>query len=285
MIDWASEWATARRSGPRTGPDEWDERAPSFASHAADPGYAEQILSLVEPPRSFSVLDVGSGPGTLAVPFSRRVARVTALDFSPAMLALLRARCRAEGIANVTAVLGSWEDDWDELGIPVHDLAIASRSLAVDDLGGALAKLDARAGRVACLCTSVGDGPRDRRVFEAVGRPFQPGPDYLNVYGHLRGMGICADVAVIGREEWRVYASPQEAAASMAGMLRGITAAEQARLLSFLEDRLTSCPGGLRLPEPRLIRWAVIWWRKAGPGAPGGWRRLHCPHPDAEDGS
>ena len=284
MIDWTSEWAAARGPGPRAGPGEWDERAPSFATHAADPGYADQIFRLVEPQRSWSVLDVGSGPGTLAVPLARRVALVTALDFSPAMLALLRERCQAEGIANVAAVLGNWEDDWDALGIEAHDLAIASRSLAVDDLHGALAKLDARARRAACLCTSVGDGPRDRRVFEAVGRPFQPGPDYLNVYGLLRGMGICADVALIGREEWRVFESPEAAATSMSGMLRGNTAEEQARLLSFLRDTLIPCPGGLRLPEPRTVRWAVIWWRKTAPRAPSGWRRLHQLDPDANDG-
>jgi SAM-dependent methyltransferase len=272
----------ARGPPPRTGG--LGRAPPSFVRHAEDPGYAEQILALVDPPPSFSVLDVGCGPGTLAVPFARRVARVTALDFSPAMLALLGERCRAEGIANVTPVLGSWQDDWDALGIGAHDLALASRSLAVEDLGGALAKLDARARRLACLCTAVGDGPRDRRVFEAVGRPFQPPPDYLVVYGRLHEMGICADVALLDREEWRVFASPEAAAASMAGTVWGLSADEEAGLLAWLRRSLTPCPGGLRLPEPRIVRWAVIWWRKGGPRAPGGWSRPNQPGPE-EDGS
>jgi len=285
MIDWATEWATARGADPRSGPEEWDERAPSFASHADDPGFAGQLLGLIEPGRSWSVLDVGCGPGTLAVPLARRTARVTALDFSPAMLVHLRERCRAEGIANVAPVLASWEDDWNALGIGPHDLALASRSLAVDDLGAALEKLDARSRRVACLCTSVGDGPRDRRVLEAMGRTVRPGPDYLYVYGQLRGMGICADVALLGREDWRVFESPEAAAADLAGMVPRVTADERARLLAFLRRSLTPCPGGLRFPEPRTVRWAVIWWRKAGSRAPGGWRRLTAPASDLDDGS
>jgi len=59
--------------------------------------------------------------------------QVTAIDFSPAMIALLEERNRIEGIHNVKSHLARWEDDWAALGIEQHDVSIASRSLISDD--------------------------------------------------------------------------------------------------------------------------------------------------------
>lgn len=284
MIDWEAEWRSAQRARPPTpGAKEWDGRAPSFARHTEETGYAELLLRLLQPDPSWSVLDVGCGPGTLAVPFARRVARVTALDFSPAMLDLLRERCARERVANVAAVQGAWEDDWQRLGIGPHDLVIASRSLVVEDLRAALERLQATARRVVCLSTLVGDGPRDRRVLEAVGRGAQPGPDYLTVYGLLRQMGVRADVTLIGREEWRVHPSLDEATVELGWMLRGATAEEQARLRAWLERSLVPCPGGLRLPEPRTVEWAVIRWSTDRVPASGRWQGLHHPRTPEEE--
>jgi SAM-dependent methyltransferase len=278
MIDWEGEWRSAQRARPPTpGAQEWDGRAPAFARHTEETGYAELLLDLLRPDPSWTVLDVGSGPGTLAVPFARRVAQVTALDFSPAMLDLLRARCAREGVRNVAAVHGAWEDDWGRLGIGPHDLVIASRSLVVSDLRTALERLQATARRAVCLSTLVGDGPRDRRVLEAVGRVHQPGPDYLTVYGLLHQLGVRADVTLIGREEWRVHPSLDEATAELGWMVRGATAEELARLRAWLERTLVPCPGGLRLPDPRTVEWAVIRWSTDRASMPGRWQGLHHP--------
>jgi SAM-dependent methyltransferase len=281
MVDWEREWHAGivpRRPGA---PKDWDERAPSFARH--ETGYAEEILRLTGPEPSWTVLDVGCGPGTLAIPFAKRARAVTALDFSPAMLDMLRAQSAEERLDNVRAVLGSWQDDWDELGIGVHDLVIASRSLVVDDLRAALHKLDARAARMVCLSTAVGDGPHDRRIFEAVGRPFQARPDYLTVYGLLHQMGIYADLSLIARQDWKVYESHDAAAEALAWMLRGATPEELERLRAYLARELVRCGSGWRLPAPRTVRWAVIQWVKDA-SASDRWLGLHGPRPERSGG-
>ena len=48
------------------------------------------------------LLDVAAGPGTLALQAARRGARVTATDFSPAMVETLRARASSEGLSGIT---------------------------------------------------------------------------------------------------------------------------------------------------------------------------------------
>ena len=265
MIDWEAQWrAGQRRHPPRRGPGEWAQRAASPGWHPVDSDFPDQVLEVLATQPSWSVLDVGCGTGTLAVPLAPRVASVTAIDFSAGMIDGLEQRCAHDGIQNVTAILAGWDDDWDQLGIGVHDLAIASRSLIVDDLGAALLKLDAAARQMACVIPPVGDGPHDRRIFEAVGRPFWPRADYLTVYGRLHELGIHANIQLITRREWASYPSHAAAAEGLKWMLRETTEAERELLLQYLRRVLVGHEGGWRLPEPRVIRWAVIWWEKGG---------------------
>ena len=49
------------------------------------------------------LVDLGAGTGQFAFQAARRFGRVTAVDVSPAMVAALRAKAEAEGIANLTA--------------------------------------------------------------------------------------------------------------------------------------------------------------------------------------
>ena len=261
-IDWNEAWQAAReRSGRRGSKEGWDRRAPSFARNASKSGYVERMLELMAPDPAWTVLDVGSGSGTLAVPLARRVRSVTALDYSPRMLDILRDRCARDGIANVTPVLGSWEDDWASLGIGSCDVALASRSLTVHDLRAALVKLDRIARRMVFVAVPVGDGPIDRRVMEAAGRPFTPGPDYVYPRNLLHQIGIQASITFIPVTEARQYATLDDALEGLSWMLPEPLPEELGRLRSWLERELVRERGGFRLASARTVQWAVLSWR------------------------
>lgn len=265
-VDWNEAWKNARAQAVRRGGSEaWNRRAPSFARNAGKGEYVERMLELLDPQPTETVLDVGCGSGTLAVPLAGRVRSVTALDFSSRMLDLLRARLNEEQIKNVTPVLGSWEDDWKSLQIDCCDIALASRSLIVDDLRAALLKLD-RAARLRVFITApVGTGPIDPRVFAAMGRPHVPGPDYVFVYKMLNQLGIAATISFIPIVNGSLFTSLDEAVERMGWMVADPSPEEILRLRRWLERELVSTENGLKFPLPHLVKWAVLSWKKAKP--------------------
>src|SRR5215472_8049260 len=145
-LDWVTAWREdwKRNEGHRS-PEFWDQRAPSFVRHVSESDYSEQFIEIMRPEADWTVLDIGSGAGTLALPLASRVCHVTALDFSPVMVDLLLADCHQRGITNVSPLLGSWADDWSALGIEKHHIAIASRSMIVEDPRAAFEKLNTMA--------------------------------------------------------------------------------------------------------------------------------------------
>jgi SAM-dependent methyltransferase len=263
-VDWNRVWRALHAKSRSSKRDShfWDKRAPSFAKAVSETDYADQFLAIVKPEAHWTVLDMGCGSGTLAVPLAKRVSSVTAVDFSGEMLAVVRDRCEAEGIRNITTIHGRWEDDWEKFGIDGYDVAIASRSLAVDDLHAAILKLNAVARKRVCIVTVVGDGPHDRRLFDAVGRPLNVGPDYIYNYNMLYQMGICANVAFIEERRNRTYDSPEEAAESMHWMFDELNPHEEEKLAAYLKEHLVYRSGSWRLSYDKRILWAVIWWEK-----------------------
>ncbi len=189
-VDYAALYRTqmqrARRVPKAAGA--WDERAAGYAAKAGHGAYVPAFIARMDLTGARTLLDVGCGPGTLALPLARRLDHVTALDYSAGMLEQLRLRAGAEGVANVAPLQRAWEDDW--AGVPVCDIAIASRSTAVADLGAALAKLHAHARLRAYVSYLSGGHFIDPRIVELVGAREARAPDHPVVMGMLRQMDV-----------------------------------------------------------------------------------------------
>jgi SAM-dependent methyltransferase len=84
---------------PLASPEPWDLVSAAYAAEALPffEVFAKRALALAEVPPGARVLDVATGPGTLAL-MAAETAQVTALDFSPAMVVELERRARAAGI-------------------------------------------------------------------------------------------------------------------------------------------------------------------------------------------
>ncbi len=263
-IDWNEVWrkTQAEKQAPMRDTKFWDKRAPEFSRHASASDYIGQFLKIMKPQPDWSVLDIGCAAGTLAVPLAPSVRRITAMDPSAAMISLLEKRCREHGIDTIKIVHGRWENDWDALGIGIHDVTIASRSLIVDDLHGAILKLQKYARRRVYISTLVGDGPYDRNIVEAVGRKLNLGADYMVVYNLLRQMGIYANVAFTVNREEKTYRDLDDALKAVRWMIHEMTPEEEEKLVNYLAKYFVRENGCWKMPYRRVIRWAVLWWDK-----------------------
>ncbi|MDD2335023.1 MAG: class I SAM-dependent methyltransferase [Geobacteraceae bacterium] len=263
-IDWNRIcWEKRKlKSSPSAAPAYWDKRAPAFARNSSKSDYSVKFLRLLEVKPHWTLLDVGCAAGTLAIPLAERVKQITALDISGTMLSLLQERSRKLNITTIQTVQGAWEDDWNALGIGEHDVALASRSLITEDFESALEKLNKAARKRVYVSTIVGDGPHDRRIFRALGRDLNPGPDYIYLCNLLYRMGIRANVNFITYQERNTYESHEDAFTLLSSKME-VSAPEEANILqAFLKEHLVCKDGKWMMSYPRRICWAVIWWDK-----------------------
>ncbi len=96
-------------SSPLASPDPWNTIAEGYTIDTVPlfSRYAEDAIRLAELPPDATVLDVATGPGTLALIAARRARQVTGIDFAEGMIAMLRRRAAEQNIHNVEAITGN----------------------------------------------------------------------------------------------------------------------------------------------------------------------------------
>ncbi|MGB3209916.1 MAG: methyltransferase domain-containing protein [Desulforhopalus sp.] len=264
-IDWATlrTNALSKKGWLEKSPADWDQKARSFSNRNKSTAYVDLFLSHLPLEKSLTVLDIGSGPGTLAIPLASKVQSVTAIDFSRGMLDTLEEIAKEEKICNIHTVQCAWEDDWQEKGVRPHDVAIASRSMGVKDLKSALCKLDRYGTRYVFLTDRIGSTPFEEGAFKALGRSFSPGPDYIYTLNTLYTLGIYANVTILKLERDIEYGSMAEAIKSYSWMFHDITHEENLALEKYITGKIIHTEHNrLTVRRDSLPQWALIWWKK-----------------------
>jgi SAM-dependent methyltransferase len=211
------------------------------------------------------VLDIGAGPGTLAMPLAPLVKDVTAVEPGAGMVEVLKRHAVRDGIQNIAYVQKTWEevDPARDLLLP-YDTVIASLSLTMYDIREALAKMDAVSSGSVHLFWFV-DMPFWERMYADLweplhGRPFYSGPKADCLFGVLFQMGIYADVTMMPLAKEYRFGSRDE----MLSFFRkrfGATTPEQIRIV---EDYVTPL---IRTQGNEVVisgdsTFAHVWWKK-----------------------
>jgi len=119
----------------------WVKMAPDFTEknnlNHDTPLLAETILSFIE--EGSSVIEIGPGTGNFTVLMAKKAGYIIGIDFSEAMLAELEKRLEAEGIENVGAVCGKWEDA--ELTAPSDYIVSVNSLYRVREIRKAVGKM------------------------------------------------------------------------------------------------------------------------------------------------
>jgi ubiquinone/menaquinone biosynthesis C-methylase UbiE len=274
-IDWNEAW---NDHGPTergteeviTCLDRWSdlERCKKFDRMAKKDNWKaswERIRAMDITPES-RVLDIGSGPGTLAVPLSGMVRHVTAVEPSPGMAACLDENIRSSGIGNISVVRKKWEDVSlsDDLS-PPYDVVVASYSLGVPDLRDALLKMDRASGKYVYIFWFADMQSPWRQNYREIwedlyGVPCNGARKPNIIYNLLTQLGIYANVMVTKEERIARFASIDEAVADQSEGLRLKTDEQKSVLREFLTRKLEVEDGSHVLRA--TSRQARIWWEK-----------------------
>lgn len=94
-----------QKVGPLALPEPWELVAQGYAEESAFVmrAFSLRAIELLKPAHDATVIDVAAGPGTLTLELAPEVAHIDAVDFSPAMIALLQAGLAQRKLHNVQA--------------------------------------------------------------------------------------------------------------------------------------------------------------------------------------
>lgn len=244
---------------------EWDAAAACPEHYTSQAEYIADFLALADVRPGESVLDIGCGPGTLALPLARAGHRVCAIDSSEGMIAALRRAIVGTDLP-ITPIVASWDDDWAALGVAPADVVLASRSVIHSDMDAIVGKMTAFARRRAALTiTEVGTPREDGRLLALFGRELRSNPDCGAIIEAVRSRGFEPQVERIVSLKRDTYADLDAAVAANAKAL-GITAGEDAEILwAYLGEHLVEghdSDGAPRVEKDyeRAITWAFVAW-------------------------
>ena len=262
---WRAEQQEGTDRGPRL--DDavdlavWRELAPDFDGPNTQtrraPDLLGRVLELV--PAGASVLDIGAGTGNYALPLAQNGCAVTALEYSPDMLTVLRRKLDEQGVAGVTPQ----QDRWEDTQVAPHDYVLAANCLyRTDDLRHALQRFSALARSRVLIIFSIGTPHMLLNALsQALDRgPFitGAGPDHI-VWG-LQALGVLPWVEPFTVRRKLQYPDLPKAAREL-GRTLGLGADEHSRAVDALASLLQPVATGWEYHYTLMI--PLIYWDPA----------------------
>ncbi len=241
-----------RRSGPQSALF-WDKRAEGFSSNIRGDRREKrmsEVLGLIKGTglelEGAEVLDIGCGPGTLAVPLAEMGSKVTALDISTEMLKRLDKRTAERGITSIKTILSPWSDiDINALGFRNRfDLVIASMTPGIN--GPETFDKMMQASRKVCYYSNFVSRKWDVSYYELYqmlfGEKYGDGGHGFHIpFMYLYSMGY-RPVIKLSKNTWKSDETVEGMVDSVSGFFsssKDIDDEMKARMRKYFEERAT----------------------------------------------
>jgi SAM-dependent methyltransferase len=214
------------------------------------------------------VLDVGAGPGVLAVPLAESGCRVTAVEPSPAMMAVLRENVDRLGLRDVRCLEKCWEEVEPTLDLPhPFRVVVCFASLCMSALESAVRKMERVCSGTLHLYWFDGTPTWDAlparlwpRLHASKYEPMPRGDVLLNV---LHEMGIRPEVSRFPFRNLSFFSSPEEAVSYLAPRYLARTDAQEEVLREELAGELEHRGDAWVLPHTATC--IHVWWKPPPP--------------------
>ena len=211
---WNALWRSMQQASRASGRgcecwQNWDEvaEARNYWQRISerDQNYSRAADILAEVQSHWRVLDIGAGPGTMALPLAGKVAHVTAVEPAHGMATVLRENMASAGLQNIAVVQKKWDDVDVVRDLPHggYDLVVISFAFGMTDLLDTVNKVLAVARNRVVFYWHAGHQAWDADAAKLWpllhGKTFVPIPKANVIFNLLYSMGIYADVQVIPR--------------------------------------------------------------------------------------
>ena len=271
-MDWNAQWkkrlgAVSFRLRHQDLNTFWDTKARAYSRMEKAEGVrrARNIMNLLPIVGETTILDIGSGPGTLTIPLAKTAKRVTAVDPSKEMLHRLKENAEQARLDNIRTIQKKWEDVQLHRDVEKHDIVIASYALAMPNLREALIKMDQATGRAVYLYWYADD--LSNSVYSDLwpvlfnGERYVHFPDYVYVINILHRLGIYANTEVVDEISDARFSSLDEAVTYWRENLKIVSPAQTNIIRTYLLENLVEENDAFSLKRKRKM--ANIFWSKS----------------------
>jgi SAM-dependent methyltransferase len=271
IIDWNSVWkelyeknADCRGRGDCASIWADRENARKFLEQSRE--RPERILQDIEglPLKAVSkVLDIGAGPGTIAVPLASRVASVTAVEPAAGMAEVMSEHALEKDVTNLSIIRKRWEDvDYKKDLDGPYDLVIARHSLGMLNIRDAVKSMCEASSEWVYLFWFAGSTGWEKAMIDLWpklhGREYQPGPKADILYNVLYSMGIYPNMETLQMEYTRKFSDTNAAVKEFGEKYMISSPAQEEILRGHLQERLTK--NGDCLQDSMMTNQVKLWW-------------------------
>ncbi|OPY54586.1 MAG: 16S rRNA methyltransferase GidB [Methanosaeta sp. PtaU1.Bin112] len=270
-VDWNSVWKTlyeknAECRGRGDCASIWATRDRARAFLAQSQERPERILKDIEglPLKADSkVLDIGAGPGTLAVPLAARVAHVTAVEPAAGMAEVMSEHAREKGVTNLSIVRKRWEDvDYSKDLQGPYDIVIARHSLGMPNIRDAVKAMCEASSEWVYLFWFAGSTGWEKAMVDLWpklhGREYRSGPKADILYNVLYSMGIYPNMETVQMEYARKFSDINAAVKEFREQYLISSPAQEEVLREHLQKSLSRTGDGLQ--DSMMTRQVRFWW-------------------------